>query len=59
MSEAGGGRVAAAFTEKCGKLIHLHCGEMELIEEHLLSRHGFSWNPMRTVFYGICGDCRD
>ena len=45
--------------EKCGKLIHLHCGEMELIEEHLLSRHGFFWNPMRTVFYGICGDCRD
>ena len=43
--------------EKCGKLIHMHCDELEGIGEHLLSHHGFRLNPMRTVFYGLCEDC--
>ncbi len=43
--------------EKCGKLIHLHCDELESIGAHLLSHHGFRLNPMRTVFYGLCEDC--
>ena len=43
--------------EKCGKLIHLHCEELEGIGEHLLKDHGFTLNSMRTVLYGICEDC--
>ena len=43
--------------EKCGKLIHLHCEEMEEIEGHLYKEHRFKLNPMRTVFYGLCEDC--
>lgn len=43
--------------EKCGKLIHLHCDELEGISEHLLKEHGFKLNSMRTVLYGICEDC--
>ena len=43
--------------EKCGKLIHLHCEELAEIRNHLLGRHGFVLNPMRTVFYGVCDSC--
>ena len=43
--------------EKCGRLIHLHCEELEAIQSHLLEHHNFTLNPMRTVFYGLCGDC--
>lgn len=43
--------------ESCGKLIHLHCEEMQMVEEHLKRQHGFQWNPMKTVFYGICEEC--
>lgn len=44
--------------EKCGKLIHLHCEELEMIQGHLLEHHQFLVNPLRTVFYGVCEDCR-
>ncbi|MCR5654861.1 MAG: transcriptional repressor [Lachnospiraceae bacterium] len=45
--------------EKCGKLIHLHCDELEEIEEHLYKEHGFRMDPFRTVFYGLCDDCME
>ena len=44
--------------EKCGKLIHMQCDEMEEISAHLMKEHGFQINPMRTVFYGLCEECR-
>lgn len=44
--------------EQCGVLIHLHCEELSGIAGHLLEEHGFALNPMRTVFYGLCEDCR-
>ena len=43
--------------EKCGKLIHLHCDEIKMIQEHLFKEHGFTMDPVRTVFYGICEEC--
>lgn len=43
--------------EKCGKLIHLNCDELNELKEHLLSCHGFAWNSGKTVFYGVCGEC--
>lgn len=45
--------------EKCGKLIHLHCEELEEVQKYLKSRLGFAVDPMRTVFYGFCTDCAD
>ncbi len=42
----------------CGKLIHLDCEELRKIEKHLLEHHGFAWNTGKTVFYGICDQCR-
>ncbi len=43
--------------EKCGKLIHLQCDEIESLGLHMLENHGFEVNSQRTVFYGICKDC--
>ena len=43
--------------ESCGRLIHLHCEELQGLSEHVRAQHGFSINPMRTVFYGLCEDC--
>ena len=43
--------------EKCGKLIHLHCDELEWMQSHLVSEHSFRLDPVRTVFYGLCEQC--
>ncbi len=43
--------------EKCGKLYHLQCDELEKINEHLYSVHQFHLDPTRTVFYGLCENC--
>ncbi len=44
--------------EICGKLIHLHCEELEQLADHLAEEHRFELNPLRTVFYGRCEACR-
>ena len=43
--------------ERCGRLIHMECEELNHIAAHLKADHGFRLNPMRTVFYGVCADC--
>ena len=43
--------------EKCGSLIHMDCGEMRELAEHIRSHHGFNLNPLKTVIYGTCEDC--
>ena len=43
--------------EKCGKLIHLHCDEMEDMQAHFTAEHRFRLDPIRTVFYGLCEEC--
>lgn len=45
--------------DRCGKLIHLHCGEVEELMEHIDKNHQFMINPRRTVFYGLCDECRE
>ena len=42
---------------KCGRLIHLHCHEMEAIEQHVFAHHGFRLDHLKTVFYGVCELC--
>ena len=44
--------------EKCGKLIHLDCSELEHLQQHLQQQHGIALNPFRTVFYGTCAACQ-
>ena len=43
--------------EKCGALIHLHCHELESIQNHIFSSHGFKVDSVKTVFYGVCQQC--
>lgn len=43
--------------EKCGKVIHLSCDEISEFENHIAEHHNFTVNPVKTVFYGICGSC--
>ena len=44
--------------EKCGTLIHLECHDIEQLSSHLMAEHGFALDPFRTVFYGLCENCR-
>ena len=44
--------------EQCGRLIHLDCDELQELRDHLLGEHGFAWDAGRTVFYGVCRECR-
>lgn len=43
--------------EKCGKLMHLHCEELQSIQSHIMAHHGFRLDSMKTVFYGVCEQC--
>ena len=43
--------------EKCGCLIEFNCGYLDALNSHLLSEHGFSVDPVKTVFYGKCKKC--
>ena len=57
-SHASSGICFHCKCEKCGRLIHLHCEELDEIIGHMQNEHGFSLDPRRTVFYGICSECR-
>ena len=42
----------------CGKLIHLECEEIRHLQDHILCEHNFTLDTSRTVFYGLCENCR-
>ncbi len=42
----------------CGSLFHLECHLLDEISEHIDAQHDFKINKFKTVFYGICADCR-
>ena len=44
--------------EECGKLLHLECKSAESMAQHLEEEHGFTLSKHRTVFYGLCEECR-
>lgn len=43
--------------ERCGKLIHLECKEIDELAAHLESHHSFHLDKSRTAFYGLCEEC--
>ncbi len=45
--------------EVCGTLIHLECHDMVGMQSHMKETHGFTLNPIRTVFYGTCQECTE
>lgn len=44
--------------EKCGKIIHLECHEVEHLINHIQKEHGFKVNRCKVNLYGICEDCQ-
>ncbi len=59
-SEAKAGTCHSHFHLKCiccGVLIHLDCEHLSGITEHVRSDHGFTIDPARTTFYGLCKAC--
>ena len=45
--------------EGCGDIFHMDCSHLGELYGHLLESHGFAINPRRTMFYGLCGKCRE
>ena len=43
--------------EKCGRVIHLHCDEINELREHMMAEHDFVLDMRRTIFYGLCEAC--
>ena len=44
--------------KKCGKLIHLHCDEIEDLKQHIAKEHEFEIDSMATIM-GTCAECRN
>lgn len=45
--------------ERCGRIVHLDCQQLAPLYEHLEHEHGFSINPRKTMFYGLCRECQE
>ena len=45
--------------EGCGAIFHMDCSHLGELYGPLLESHGFAINPRRTMFYGLCGKCRE
>lgn len=44
--------------EKCGRLIHLQCDEVEHLLTHINTDHGFMVDVSKINLYGICKECQ-
>ncbi len=45
--------------EKCNKIIHLECNEFKEVQNHITKQHGFELDSIKTIFYGICQECKE
>lgn len=45
--------------EGCGRIVHVDCGRLAPLYEHLGREHHFDIDPRRTMFYGLCRACRE
>ena len=43
----------------CGKIIHLHSPALDNVTRAIAEENGFDIDYIRTVFCGICSDCRN
>ena len=44
--------------EKENQMVCYHCNEVESLKQHMMEHHGFEMDSLRTVFYGICSECK-
>lgn len=42
---------------KCGRLVHMHCAELEHVKKHIIDDHNFIIGSKRAVLYGECTSC--
>lgn len=42
---------------ECGRLLHLDCGFMDELKEHLSQKHEFTLKCSGSILYGVCKDC--
>ena len=56
----GGSAYVHGKCEKCGKVVHIERKSVEAAMQSLSGSegNGFELDCTRTLFYGICGDCR-
>ena len=57
--ECGEGLCVHGKCLKCGRLFHLHCDEIKVMEQHLIEHHGFRPDFHHTVIYGLCENCAE
>lgn len=46
------------YCSKCGKVIHLNCGFMQEITDHLKQDHGFQIDCRNSMIVGLCDECQ-
>ena len=44
--------------EKCGKVIHLECDEVNHLLGHIDDEHNFKINTSKVNLYGLCKECQ-
>ena len=44
--------------EKCGRLIHLKCHEVDHLIEHISEDHNFDIDIAKINLYGVCEECQ-
>jgi Fur family ferric uptake transcriptional regulator len=42
---------------RCGRIIHLDCGFMDELKNHLQGQHNFQLQCEGNMLYGVCNDC--
>lgn len=42
---------------RCGKLIHLHCHEVDNLISHIYDEHNFKVDINKVNLYGLCEEC--
>lgn len=45
--------------ERCGAIAHADCRHLGELYDHLAQSHGFRVNRRKTLFYGLCAQCRE
>lgn len=44
---------------ECGKILHLECEFMDMLDLHIKKHHNFSADLGASVIYGICNKCKE
>ena len=58
LAECGSENCFHMKCERCGRLFHVECEHLHDVAAHIFDEHDFTVDPYKTVFYGLCGDCK-